>query len=503
MTRQGICTVPMLLAIDRHDGGTTLHQQIYNSFRTAIANGRLQTGSRLPGSRVLADDLGVSRTTILTAYDRLRVEGYIEGQRGGGTRVAVNLPHSVMIARLARDRSQASASNETLSALGSRMVGSNSCISPARRTERPVAFALGVPALDAFPVATWARLTAQRWRTSPRLMLAPDDGPGYAPLRQAIAEYVIGARGLQCSSDQIVITAGSQQGIDLVARLLLNPGDSVWVEEYGYAPARAAFAGVGACPIAVPVDDDGLDVERGRELAPKARIAFVTPACEPPFAVAMSLRRRLELLDWAHQTGAWIVEDDYNGELGYQGKPFAALQGLDHPGAQRVIYLRTFTKTLFPALRLGYAVLPLELIGAFTRARLVTDRHSPTAEQAVLTDFIAGGHFARHMRTMRELYAKRQHAFLDLASHELGDLLPLRAASAGIRLAGRLQSDVSDQQVAAEAALRGVIVDPLSSHCPHARENGLALGYVPFSAGEARSALATLAKVIRLVQRPS
>ena len=490
----------MLLTIDRHAGATTLHQQIYHSFRTAIANGRLVGGARLPGSRVLADDLGVSRTTILNAYDRLRLEGYIGGRAGGGTYVA-NLSQPKIAARLARNRPIVSAPTEALSALGSRMVGSDSSMAPLTRTDRPVPFALGVPALDAFPVATWARLMAQRWRKTPRLMLAPDDGPGYTPLREAIAEYLITARGLRCSSTQIVVTAGSQQGIDLVARLLLNPGDSVWVEAYGYAPARAVFAGVGARPIAVPVDDEGLVVERGRKLAPDARLAFVTPACEPPFAVAMSSRRRLELLEWAHQTDGWIVEDDYNGELGYQGKPFAALQGLDHPGARRVIYLRTFTKTLFPALRLGYAVLPFELVDAFTRARWVTDRHSPTAEQAVLTDFIVGGHFARHMRTMRELYAERQHAFLDLASHELDGLLELRAASAGIRVAGRLRPGVSDQQVAAEAALHGVIVDPLSSHYPHADENGLALGYVPFQVGEARRALAKLAEAIRLVQQ--
>jgi GntR family transcriptional regulator/MocR family aminotransferase len=331
-------------------------------------------------------------------------------------------------------------------------------------------------------------------------MLSPDDGPGFAPLREAIAQYVVNARAVRCTSDQIVITAGAQQAIDLIARLLLNPGDQVWVEEYGYRPARAAFAGVGATPIQISVDDEGLDVELGQRLAPGARLAFVTPACGAPFGVRMSLRRRLALLDWAHQTGAWIVEDDYNGELSYEGKPLAALQGLEHPGAKRVIYLRTFTKTLFPALRLGYAVLPLEFVEPFVRARVIADRHSPIAEQAVLADFMTEGHFARHIRNMRKLYARRQHEFLQLASAELAELLQFSPAPAGLRLVGRLQSGISDQHVAMEAARSGIIVDPLSGHTvSSSATQGLVFGYVPFGIDETRRAFAKLAEVIRAI----
>jgi GntR family transcriptional regulator / MocR family aminotransferase len=332
-------------------------------------------------------------------------------------------------------------------------------------------------------------------------MLSPDDGPGFAPLREAIAEYVVNARAVRCTPDRIVITAGAQQAIDLIARLLLNPGDLVWVEEYGYRPARAAFAGVGATPIQVSVDDEGLDVEQGRQRAPGARLAFVTPACGAPFGVRMSLRRRLALLDWAYESGAWIVEDDYNGELSYEGRPLAALQGLEHPGAERVIYLRTFTKTLFPALRLGYVVLPLEFVGSFVRARVIADRHSPIAEQAVLADFVTEGHFARHVRKMRELYANRQREFLRLAAVELSELLQFSAAPAGLRLVGRLQSGISDQYVAMEAARRGIIVDPLSGHKgSSSTTQGLVFGYVPFGTEETRRALAVLAKVIRSVR---
>jgi GntR family transcriptional regulator/MocR family aminotransferase len=436
--------------------------------------------------------------TILTAYDQLKADGYIETLPGGGTRISKGIPSSAIATHgLYASRGASSRANAKLSALAAKMVAAVSELSPHLPSRQPIPFVLGVPALDAFPVEVWARLMARRWRTTPRLMLSPDDGAGFAPLRQAIAEYVVAARAVRCTAEQIVITAGAQQAIDLLARLLLNPGDAVWVEEYGYVPARAAFASVGATPVQIPVDDEGLDVEWGQRTAPAARVAFVTPACGAPYGVTMSLRRRLALLDWAHETSTWIIEDDYNGELRYEGKPLAALQGLQHPGAERVIYLRTFSKTLFPALRLGYAVLPFALLDAFTRARVAADRHSPIAEQAVLADFMTEGHFARHVRNMRDLYAERQRAFLHLASAELGDLLQFRSAPAGLRLVGRLQPGMSDQRVAMEAARRGLIVDPLSAHTTISCETqGLVFGYAPFGSDETRRALGRLAEVL-------
>jgi GntR family transcriptional regulator/MocR family aminotransferase len=493
----------MLITLDRSDTQPTLHQQIYDSLRIAILEGRLTSDTRLPGSRVLAEDLGVSRSTVLLAYEQLKAEGYLVGKRGGGTRISIEGAPARKAANLVADQSRESSTTRArLSTLGERMIEAFGNFVPPRSQDRAVPFALGVPAIDAFPVGTWARLSAQRWRKNPRMMLSPDDGPGFAPLRAAIAKYVVTARAVQCSPEQIVITAGGQQGIDLIARLLLNPGDCVWVEEYGYRPARAAFAGVGARTIDVPVDEQGLDVQRGRQLAPHAKLAFVTPAFEPPFGVTMSIERRIALLDWAEHVNAWVVEDDYNGELRYEGKSLAALQGLDHPGARRVIYFRTFTKTLFPALRLGYVVLPTELVDAFTRTRIVTDRHSPTAEQAVLADFIVGGHFARHVRSMRQLYAERQRMFLDIASVELDGLLRFRPASAGIRLVGFLPPGVSDQRVAAEAARLGIVVESLSSHRGSQSEvAGLVFGYAAFDETQIRRGFAQLAHLIREIQR--
>jgi GntR family transcriptional regulator / MocR family aminotransferase len=499
MTRLGVRTIPLLVSVNRDNNDTPLCQQICHSLRNAILERRWPSDFRLPASRVFAHELGVSRATVLAAYDQLKAEGYIESRGSGGTRVSARAPRAT---NSLGETSVTPAHNAGLSVLGERMVATYGHVEPYLSPTRPIPFALGAPALDAFPVATWARLTARRWKETPGIMLAADDGPGYAPLRKAIAECIVAARGLRCTPNQIIVTAGTQHAIDLLARLLLNPGDSVWMEAYGYEPARAAFASVAARVVPIPVDADGLLVARGRELAPNARLALVTPASEWPMGVPMGLHRRLELLDWAHESDAWIIEDDFNAELQYQGKQTTALQGLEHPGAGRVIYLRTFTKTLFPALRLGYAVLPYELVDAFARARRVVDRHSPTAEQAVLADFIRAGHFARHVRSLRRLHAERQRDFLELASSELGTALRLRPAPNGLRLVGFLPPHISDRSVTLEAARRGVVVAPLTGHCMSSpEESGLILGYAAFRPQETRRALGQLAEAIRAVER--
>lgn len=499
MTRLGVRTIPLLVSVNRDKNDTPLCQQICHALRNAILERRWPTDFRLPASRVFADELGVSRATVLAAYDQLKAEGYIESRGSGGTRVSAQAPRAT---NSLGETTVTPAQNASLSVLGERMVATYGHVEPYLSPTRPIPFALGAPALDAFPVATWARLTARRWKETPGIMLAADDGPGYAPLRKAIAECIVAARGLRCTPNQIIVTAGTQHAIDLLARLLLNPGDSVWMAAYGYEPARAAFASVAARVVPIAVDADGLVVDRGRELAPNARLALVTPACEWPMGVPMVLRRRLELLDWAHKSDAWIIEDDFNAELQYEGKQAIALQGLEHPGARRVIYLRTFTKTLFPALRLGYAVLPYELVDAFARARRVVDRHSPTAEQAVLADFIRDGHFARHVRSLRLLHAERQRDFLELASSELGTSLRLRPASNGLRLVGFLPPHICDQSVTLEAARRGVVVAPLTGHCmSRPEESGLILGYAAFRPQETRRALGQLADAIRAVER--
>lgn len=492
----------MVLTIDRDARKVALHRQIYHVLRAAILEGRLLPGTRLPGTRVLAADLGVSRTTVLTAYAQLAAEGYVVGRDGGGTCVADDVPQRMSLLVAACGGATKLNTPVGLSVLASRMIAEYGDVSPRPVPSVRTPFTLGLPALDVFPVATWARLVARRWRKHGPALIAPDDGPGYLPLREAIAEYVVAARAVRCTADQIVITAGTQQAISLLAHLLLNPADMVWVEEHGYKPARAAFVGVGARLIDVPVDEQGFDVAYARNVAPSARLALVTPSCEAPLGVTMSLRRRLDLLTWAHQEQSWIIEDDYNGELRYEGRPLAAVQGMEHAGAQRVLYVRTFSKTVFPALRLGYVVLPPELVEPFTRARLLSDRHSPTVDQAVLADFISEGHFAAHVRRMRDVHIARQRSFIQWAAHELGDLLRVQPAPAGLRLVGWLPRGISAVRVAEEARRRHVIVEPLSDANRGApEEEALILGYVAFRVPETRRALSRLADAIRSVQR--
>jgi GntR family transcriptional regulator / MocR family aminotransferase len=505
---RGPRTLPMLLVLDR-GGAVPMHRQVYLALRRAILEARLPAGRRVPSTRALAQDLGVSRTTILGAYDQLAAEGFLESHAGGGSRVTdvvpATGPHRTSGQPAAR-RAAAPLKAPPLSAAGIASLGvygwtgrpmpplaARAAIPP----RRCVPFALGIPALDAFPVHTWTRLTARHWRRDYRNLMLPDDGPGYRPLREAIAEYVFTARGVRCTADQVIVTAGALQGVVIAARLLLNPGDQVWLEEPGFSPARAAFAGVGAQVVPVPVDHKGLDVARGRILAPKARMAFVTPSFQAPMGVVMDLSRRVALLDWATAAGSWVIEDDYNGEFRYDGHPLAAMQGLEHPGAGRVVFLGTFSKTLFPALRLGYVVVPPELVEAFAVARMSLDRHSPVIEQAVLADFIQEGHFARHVREMRHLYAERQGQLVALARRETGDLLTVDAAPCGMRLLGWLPPGVSDVEVAAESARRGIDVLALSRLClkPPAR-GALLLGYAPFSALAMQRALRALAACI-------
>lgn len=507
----------MLIPLER-GSAAPLHRQIYLALRASILEQRLRPGARLPATRVLADDLGVSRTTVLCAYEQLAAEGFVTTLGGGGTRVAAALAADPRDGRgearrgLRRDASsrtsrraqpvEPSPFSAAIRAVYTVQPTDRDVVAATGTPRRFVPLAAGCPALDAFPLATWARLTARRWRKHPTTMLLPDDGPGYAPLREAIAQYISTARAVRCSADQVIVTAGAQQAIDLAARVLIRPGDAAWTEEPGYPPARAAFAGAGARVFGVPVDDEGLCVAAGRAAAPTARVAFITPSFQAPLGTVMSLTRRLELLDWADTARAWILEDDYNGEFRYDGAPAAALQGLEHPGSRRVIFVGTFSKTLFPALRLGFAVVPPELVESFVLARFTADRHSPVIEQAVLADFIAGGHFARHMRRMRLLYAERQQALVKSAQRELGPLLRVDPAPAGMRLLGWLPRGISDRKVTAEAARRGVTVVALSTlRTVPSQENALLLGFAPFTATEMRRALSALGEAIQCVAR--
>jgi GntR family transcriptional regulator/MocR family aminotransferase len=469
------------------------YRQLYDTIRDAILAGRLRPGARLPSTRALAQQVRASRNTVLAAFEQLAAEGYLSGRVGAGTTVAATVPET-----LSRVRPEPAAAGggprrrAALSRRGALLLQSRPALPPATG---PRPFRPGLPAFDAFPFELWARLVARRWRRAPRQLLDYGDPAGYRPLREAIAAYLGEARAVRCEAGQVIVVTGSQQGIDLAARVLLDPGDGVWMEDPGYPGARHALAAAGLRITPVPLDAEGIDVRAGAARAPAARLVYVTPSHQYPLGVTMSLARRLALLDWADRARAWVLEDDYDSEYRYAGRPLAALQGLDAAG--RVIYLGTFSKVLFPALRLGYLVVPPDLVDGFTAARALTDRHSPSVTQAVLADFIADGHFARHIRRTRALYAERQAVLVEAAAAGLAGRLRVPPSEAGMHLVGWLPPGADDRAASAAAAAGGVDAPPLAAFRARGRgPGGLLLGYAGLDAGQIRDGVRRLAAAL-------
>jgi GntR family transcriptional regulator/MocR family aminotransferase len=485
---------PTLVRLDPNSA-IPLYRQIYDSLRDGITSGRLAPGAALPATRVLAQELAVSRNTTAAALAQLRAEGYLEVRPRSGTRVSPLLPDTLLAAPRGRaGRPSAAVRHPALSRHGARLAALHPSTTSARRP-----FRFGIPALDAFPWHLWARLTSRRLRHSAAALTGYDRATGFAPLREAIAGYVRAARGAVCASEQVIITSGAQQGLDLLARLLIDEGDQVWVENPGYPSARAAFAAVGARIVPIPLDAEGLDVRAGARHAPRVRLVYTTPSRQYPVGVTMSAARRFELLRWAARADAWVVEDDYDSEFRYVSRPLACLQGLDERG--RVLYVGTFSKTLFPGLRLGYVIVPPALAGAFATARAVADWHSPAVEQAVLADFIREGHFARHIRRMRVLYQTRRDALLAALEALAPNSLEVTDAGAGMQLLGWLPRGVSDRHVAELALAAGLDVAPLSAFAigPLAR-GGLVLGYTEFTPAVLQAAVRRLGAVLERVR---
>jgi GntR family transcriptional regulator/MocR family aminotransferase len=485
------------LALD-HTSPVPLYRQLYDALRGAILSGRLKAGARLPSTRVLARDFAISRNTAMNAYAQLLAEGYVEGAVGSGTYVARTLPDELLHARASAGQAlPPTRPGRVLSRRGT-LLGATR-VPPPRFPGELKAFRPAVPALDAFPFELWARLVARRWRRPQRALLGYGDPAGYRPLREAIAAYLGAARAVRCEADQVIVVAGSQQALDLTARMLLDEADAAWIEDPGYLGARGALLGAGARLIPVPVDAEGLDIEAGKLRGPEARLIYVTPSHQYPYGVTMSLPRRLALLEWANRADAWVLEDDYDSEYRYAGRPLAALQGLDREG--RVIYLGTFSKVLFPALRLGYLVVPPDLVEAFVAARALVDRHCPTLDQAALADFIADGHFARHIRRMRALYAERQAILVEAAQQELAGVLEVQPAESGMHVVGWLPAGVDDAEASHQAAAHGVEAPPLSSYSLEPlRRGGLLLGYTAVGEPEIREGVRRLAKALETLR---
>lgn len=469
-----------------------LYRQLYDALRAVILSGQVRAGARLPSTRALATDLGLSRTTVLTAMEQLLAEGYVEGKVGSGTYVASVLPDTALQAGAgiaAPVPVPVVSRGPMLSRRGQLLAVTP--VSTARDAGPVRTFRTGVPALDSFPWKTWIGIETRCLRRVSGLLHTYDDPAGYQPLREVIADYLGAARAVRCDAGQVIVVAGSQQALDLVARVLLDPGDAVLVEDPGYMGAKGALVASGVRLVPAPVDEEGLDVAAAMDRCPGARLAYVTPSHQFPLGVTMSLSRRLALLRWASEAGAWILEDDYDSEYRYTGRPLAALQGLDRDG--RVIYVGTFSKVLFPALRLGYLVAPPDLVDAFARARALTDRGSPVLEQAVVAEFLSEGHFSRHIRRMRMLYGERQEALVQAMRQHLAGALEVSAHECGMHLVGRLPDGADDRRASDAAARHGIEASPLSAYgIEPCRTRGFALGYAPFDERQIREGVARL-----------
>jgi len=482
------------LSLNPPSGERHLWRWLYTELRSAILDGRLKPGARMPSTRSLGLQYSLSRGTVVVAFDQLQAEGYTRTEVGAGTFVASGVPDGLLSttrkpATVTLPTSKAAFSKRSREFLkGVEVIPASHSVGKAFRAYEP--------AINLFPVDLWARVASRVLRRAPRSLYGHGNAAGYQPLRRAIAEYVGASRGVHCSAEQVIVTSGTQQAIDIIGRFLLTPGDQVWMEDPGYSGALQTLRSTSARIVPVPVDGDGLIVKAGRKLAPKAKLAYVTPANQFPMGVTMSADRRLELLGWAARANAWVIEDDYDAEYRYSGRPVAALQALDSSGC--VIYVGTFTKMLFNALRLGFMVLPERLVEAFVSARTFVDRHPPTLDQAILAEFITEGHFGHHIRRMRQIYAERIQVLKTAADKHLDGLVDVVHAGAGIRTLGWLLTWKSDHDAAQQARKFGLEVEPLSVFTTKYKQPpALMLGFASCTPTELRRGVSVLATALR------
>ncbi|MBV8629432.1 MAG: PLP-dependent aminotransferase family protein [Silvibacterium sp.] len=481
-----------VIAIDRK-APKPLHRQIYDAYRTAIIEGSLRPRQRVLSTRALAAELGVSRLPVLNAYGQLLAEGYFESRVGAGTVVSSALPEQFTASGAALQAARSE------SRYAPRPAAHRCSLLPQRETSPWLqglgAFAVGQVAYDQFPLQVWSRLVARHCRSMNARSFHYGDHMGLRALRETVASYLRTARSLRCEADQIMIVSGSQQAIELSARVLLDPGNRVWIEEPGYHLAKAVFATKGCHLVPVPVDEEGLNVAEGIKRYRKARAAFVTPSHQFPLGVTMSASRRLQLLEWAQTNGSWIIEDDYDSEYRYESSPIPSLQGID--ANARVIYIGTISKVLFPSLRLGYVVIPPKLIDRFVATRWAMDLGCPGIYQEVLADFIGEGHFARHIRRMRILYRERRSALVASLRKEMGSAVEVMGSEAGMHLTVNLQNRADDVRIAERASSQNLRLWPLSvNYLGEASRHGFILGFGSTAIEEIPRAVRKLRKLV-------
>jgi GntR family transcriptional regulator/MocR family aminotransferase len=489
----------MDLLIHLDDASTRpLRDQIYDWLRLEILEGRLAEGTRLPSSRALAGGMGISRFTVTDAYKRLFTEGYVTGQHGSGTYVAKIAPAPE--AGVPEDAAQTEPSHRAWSTWSNRLAALPVARDPAPPAEIDLRHA--VPELELFPHTIWRRLLLRESKQVSLETRFYGPAAGMPRLREALAAYLRRSRSIPCIAEQVIITAGTHEGVDLLTRSWLDENDCVAMEEPGYPRTRRSFAVAGADLRAIPVDSEGLVVDRLPDLAPTAKLIYVTPSHQYPTGVVLSLSRRLALLDWAHRQGALIVEDDYDSEFRYGARPIPALAGLDatRAGSGSVVYVGTFSKVLYPSLRIGYLVVPLDMVPRITAAKEATNRQAPYLEQATLAAFIDGGHFERHLNAMRRLYTERRATISRLLDDELSDLLirDRTSRAAGLHIGFALDVDDSAEAIAERALAVGVKIDTATScYTTPPERPAFLLGYASLSEETMREGLRRLRSVLQ------
>ena len=485
-----------IIAVDRKAPGP-LYRQIYDGYRAAIMSGALHPGQRVPSTRGLASELGISRISVLSAYAQLLAEGYFQTRVGAGTAVSRSLPDQAVSPEA---RSVRVATPPRIPGSLAKHAPLSYPISNAPWRRGWGAFGVGQVAFDQFPFQVWNSLMTRHQRSVSTRYLDYGDPMGLKSLREAIAVYLATARGVRCTADQIMIVSGSQQALDICARVLLKAGSRVWMEEPGYRFARSVFALNDCRIVPVPVDQEGLNIAWGIKRCRNARAVLVTPSHQYPLGFTMSASRRLQLLDWAESSRAWILEDDYDSEYQFENMPISCLQGLDRNA--RVIYIGTFSKVLFPSLRLGYLVIPSELVERFRAVRVAMDISPAIFSQAVLADFIREDHFSRHIRRMRLLYRERRNALVENLRSALGSVVEVTGEQAGMHLCVLLNG-ICDREIAQRAALADLWLVPLSSSYVGSKgsRQGFILGFGSTSVEEMPGAVKKLRLVLCSAQR--
>jgi GntR family transcriptional regulator / MocR family aminotransferase len=489
----------MTLAITlNHQSELPLHHQVYEQLRGLILSGRIPPGHRLPSTRLLAVSLGIARATVTESYDRLSSEGYIHTVACSGTFVSDRLPEHLLVSAPFITTNQPTAIAGTPAAISryGRYV-LNSTILKQPRGRQQINFGFGPPALEQLPIEEWRRLINQHCKSRlPGVFGYSFDFAGYQPLREAIAAYLVRSRALNCTASQVVIVSGSQQALDLVSRVLIDENDLVAVENPGYPAIRHTCAAQGAQVVPVPVDEEGLIISRLPDVVGmRIKLVYVTPSHQYPTGTVMPLSRRLELLSWAAQHEVVVLEDDYNSEYRYEGRPLPALQGIDKTGS--VFYTGTFSKVLFPAIRIGYLVVPERFVELLTAAKVLSDRQSSMLEQHVLTDFINEGHLERHVRKMRMIYERRRSVLLNALKLFFAEKVDVIGQNAGMHVLVRFHLDMTDEQIRQRAAGHGVgIVSSRFTYVEGYVPGEFLLGYADMPEDDIREGIIRLSRAL-------